>query len=361
MFDFLENPLLQNLFWGNSLRDYLIAIGYFVILWLAFRLLQRLLLSALKKVARRTKNEIDDTLIKIVSQIRPSFYFTLAAYVSLHTLSLNDLAARLVNGAAVIMVVYQIVMSLQIMLDFIVRRKLSALQQADANEEGEGRNLEGALGIINQIAKVVLWSVGLLFILSNLGINITSLVASLGIGGIAAALALQGILGDLFSSLAIYLDKPFAVGDAIKLGEVTGTVENIGIKTTRLRSISGEEVIIPNQELTSGQVTNLKRMKERRVKFQLGLNYSTPSEKVKIIPDLLGDIISRQANVRFDRAHFEEFGDSALIFEIVYHITSREYIDYMNAQQDINLAIKEAFEQTEIELAFPTQTVHLQK
>jgi len=214
---------------------------------------------------------------------------------------------------------------------------------------------------LNIIIKIILWIIGLLLILSNLGINITSLVAGLGIGGIAIALALQNILSDLFSSFAIYFDKPFKVGDFIIIGKDMGTVEQIGIKTTRLRALQGEQIVISNQELTSARIQNFKKLSERRVAFELGVVYGTPDDKMKKIPELIEKIIKETKDTRFDRSHFKSFGDFALIFETVYYITSGEYLDYMNAQQEIGLKIKEKFSTEEIEFAYPTQTLFLNK
>ena len=212
-----------------------------------------------------------------------------------------------------------------------------------------------------KIIKGVIWGFGILLVLSNLGINISSLLAGLGIGGIAVALALQNILGDLFSAFAIYLDKPFEVGDFIVVGESKGTVEKIGIKTSRLRALQGEELIISNKELTNARIQNFKKMKERRITFRLGVTYETPLEKLKKIPEIIKQIITSFEDTRFERAHFVQFGDFALIFEVVYYMTTPAYIDYLNTQEKINFKIKEIFEKENIEMAYPTQTIFLKK
>lgn len=220
---------------------------------------------------------------------------------------------------------------------------------------------KNALRFLGNIGKTLLWAIGILIILQNLGVNISALVAGLGIGGIAIALALQNILGDLFSSFSIVFDKPFVVGDVIKIGTTTGEVEKIGIKTTRIRSPQGEEIIMSNTELTSAQIKNLGRLKERRVTLKFGVLYETPQDKFEKIPDMIKGIINSVGECRFHRAHFVNFGDSALEFQVTYHIESDNYGMYLDRQQEINFVIKNLFEKEGIGMAYPTQTVYIQK
>jgi len=197
----------------------------------------------------------------------------------------------------------------------------------------------------------------LLLTLDNLGVDITALVAGLGIGGIAVALALQNVLGDLLASLSITLDQPFVIGDFLIVGDHMGSVEYVGIKTTRLRSLTGEQIVMSNADLLSSRVRNYGRMYERRIVFALGVAYETPREKLERIPPLLREIIEAQEGVRFDRAHFAKYGDFSLDFEIVYYVQSPEYGLYMDAQQAINFRIHEAFEDLGVQFAYPTQTL----
>src|SRR5918996_604115 len=228
-----------------------------------------------------------------------------------------------------------------------------------ASRADQNRAIANALGLIQLFARVVVWSIALLLILNNLGFDVTALVAGLGIGGIAVALAAQNILGDLFASLAIVLDQPFVVGDAVLLGDKTGTVERIGIKTTRIRSLSGEELVVSNADLLASRIHNFKRMAERRVVFTLGIAYGTPAEKLEKLPAMLRAIIEAQQLVRFDRAHFARYGDFALIYEVVYWMLSADYNVYMDTQQRINLAILRRLQDEGVEFAYPTQTVYL--
>jgi len=215
--------------------------------------------------------------------------------------------------------------------------------------------------IIGYIGRIALWLFVLLLILDNLGVQVTALLTGLGIGGIAIALALQNILGDLFASLSILIDKPFILGDFIVVGDQKGTVENIGLKTTRLRSLSGEQLIFPNNDLLQSRIHNFKRMNERRIVFQLGVTYDTPPDTLAALPGILREIVESQSPVRFDRAHFQSFGDSALKLEIVYFFLSPDYNTYMNAQQAMNLEIMRRFQSLGVEFAFPTQTLYVQR
>lgn len=348
--------------WGNALQDYAVAVLVFAGLWLFFWVLQNFILFWLEKFTRQTRTDIDDTLINIVRSIKPPVFFVLAIYLALQTLTFTETANRWVNAGGLAVVAYQVIIILQILMDYLLRRKLrKKAPQMEGETDQDRKNFESAVSVMSKIGKVVLWSVGILFVLSNVGVNVSSLIASLGIGGIAVALAAQNILGDLFSSLAIYFDKPFTVGDFIIVGDTMGTVKHIGIKTTRIKSLSGEEIVLPNQELTSARIKNFKRMEERRIVFEVGVAYQTPGDKAKAIPKMIEEIIEGVENVRFDRSHFKAFRDSALVYETVFYVTDSAYELYMDAQQEINLGIKQRFEAENIEIAYPTQTVYVQK
>jgi small-conductance mechanosensitive channel len=224
-----------------------------------------------------------------------------------------------------------------------------------ASKAEQNRAIANALGLIQLFARVVVWSIAFLLILNNLGFDVTALVAGLGIGGIAIALAAQNILGDLFASLAIVLDQPFVVGDAVLLGDKSGTVERIGIKTTRIRSLSGEELIVSNADLLASRIHNFKRMAERRVVFTIGIAYGTPAAKLEKVPGMLRAIVEAQELVRFDRAHFRSYGDFALIYEVVYWVLSPDFNVHMDIQQRINFAIYRQLQDEEVEFAYRAQ------
>ena len=223
--------------------------------------------------------------------------------------------------------------------------------------------VKNAVSLIKFIARSIIWSIALLLCVENIGIDITALVAGLGIGGIAIALAAQNILSDLFASLAIVLDKPFEIDDYIVVGDISGTVEQIGIKTTRIRALSGEELVCSNADLLGSRVRNYKRMKERRAIFELGVVYQTPHNLLTKIPEIIEKIIENAEFARFDRANFKSFGDSSLLFEIVFYVSApgNDYNEYMKVQQGINYEIFKKFEELKIDFAYPTQTLHISK
>lgn len=217
------------------------------------------------------------------------------------------------------------------------------------------------LGAVRLIAVGVVWLCVLLMILDNIGLDITALVAGLGVGGIAVALAVQNILGDLFASLSIVLDKTFMVGDFITMDAYMGTVENIGLKSTRIRSLSGEQIVLSNSDLLGSRIRNYGRMYERRVVVSIGVVYQTPRDKLKLIPGIIRSAIEAQEKTRFDRAHFASYGDSALIFEYVYYVLSADYNTYMDTNQAIHLILHERFEQEGIDFAYPTRTLFVHR
>lgn len=347
-----DDGFWQQDFLGNTIADYLIAVIIFVFFIALFKVFQGIILYKLNRLAEKTKTDIDDAVIMAVRSVRPPFYLFVAFFFALKFLVIEDLADKIVTIILIAWGIVQVIIAVQILINYMVERGIGKYKDEHA---------KSAMRLMGTILKVVLWSVGILLFLSNLGVNVTSLVAGFGIGGIAVALALQNVLGDLFSSFAIYFDRPFAVGDFIMIGNDTGTVVKVGIKTTRVKMLRGEELVVSNTELASIRVQNLDRMKKRRILFSLGVTYQTPTTKVRRIPGIIKKIINEQKIARFDRAHFKQFGDSALIFEVVYFVKSPEYVDYVNVNQKILLKIKQVFENEKIDFAYPTQTVFLEK
>lgn len=348
-FALFNSPIFNYQFLGNTLQNLIIATVSFPVFLGLFRLVQKALTSKFRSMARRTKTDIDDAAIEIIDSLKPPFYFFLSFYLSLRFLLLSEILRKVVNAVLIIWVVYQLVIAAQIILNYIIKK-------IEGKEDPGARQ---ALSFIKRLIKYSLWTLGALLILSNLGVNISSLVAGLGIGGIAVALAIQNILGDLFSSFAIYFDKPFVIGDFIVLGEHMGTVEKIGIKTTRLRSLQGEEIVLSNRKITNSDIKNFKKMKERRVLFTLAVTYETETEKMKQIPRIVKKIIESVPQARFARCHFKEFGEFSLNFEVVYYVETNDYEKYMDINQEIHLKIKQEFEKENIEFAYPTQTFYL--
>jgi small-conductance mechanosensitive channel len=226
-------------------------------------------------------------------------------------------------------------------------------------EPGSSPQASVSTTLIGWALHTALWAVVALAVLSNLGFNITAFVASLGIGGIAIALAAQNILGDLFASVAIALDKPFEVGDSISAGSASGTVEHVGMKTTRLRSASGEQIIVSNTELLKGSLKNFKRMQTRRIEFTFGVSYTTTPEQAAAIPAVVRRVVEAQPELKFDRAHFTKLGESSLDYVVVYIMQTADYLRYMDNHQAINIGLMREFAAMGVEFAFPTRTVFI--
>ncbi len=341
---------LSTIIFNNTIQKYLIALAVFIISLIILKIIRTIIFYNLDRLAQKTKTDIDDTFIDIIKSVKPPFYFFLAIYLSTLPLAITSLTNKIFNTILIIWVTYQVIIAVQILINYIIKKKFPGDKKDRAMPE-----------LIGKILKGTLWTIGILLILSNLGVNISSLIAGLGIGGVAVALAAQNILSDLFSSFSIYFDKPFQIGDFIIVNDAMGTVEKIGIKTTRIRALQGEEIIFSNQKLTASKIQNFGQMRERRVIFQIGVVYQTSTEKLRKIPHLVQEIIQSSELTRFDRAHFVKFGDSALVFEVVYYLKTPDYNKYMDIHQAINFQIKGAFEKEGIEMAYPTQTIYLNK
>ncbi|MFH1533394.1 MAG: mechanosensitive ion channel family protein [Nitrospirota bacterium] len=346
--------LLMYELWGNTVYDYGFALIVFVGLFIIFKLFKIIVVGRIGKLAKKTKNSFDDELIKAIEAISPLFYFVVALYFPLRMIVMNPTAEKVITGVFLVVVVYQVVKTLQTLIEY-------ALMRFASKRDGKGVQAETTFVGIKLIVRIVLWIVAILLILSNLGVNITSLIASLGIGGLAIAFAVQNVLSDLFSSFSIYFDKPFVVGDTIMIGTQTGKVKYIGLKTTRVITLEGDELVVSNSELTSSQVRNFGKMKNRRVKTNIGVEYGTSLVKLKKINEIVKKIVDKVEATEFDRCHFKDFGDSSLNFEIIYSVMSGDMNEYMDRQQEINFTMAEAFEKEGIVMAFPTQTVHVRK
>ena len=342
---------------GNSGWDYAQAFLCFLGLMIVFKLFKIIVIARLKHLSKKTKNDIDDFALQVINELKPPFYFLIAFYVALQSLSLNDLIDQVVFGLFIVVLIFQSVLILQKIIDYILEKTL--LQKVEGKDDA--KNKKAVIKLLSQIVKIILWVVGLLMILSNLGVDVTSLVAGLGVGGIAIAFALQGVLGDLFASFSIFLDQPFKVGDYVQTGTESGTVKKVGMKTSRIETLNGEELIVSNTDIASARVHNFSRMNKRRISFDLGVTYDTGSKKLKEIPKIIEKIIKSEKDATFLRVKFTQFGDSALIFQVVYHINSSDIDLSLDIQERVNLAIYEGFEKRRIGFAFPTQTVYVNK
>ncbi len=344
--------LLNAAFARNTLREWLLAIATMVLVALVLSAARTILAGRAGAYGTRRPGGAAELLALLLRRTWTLFIAAVAVDGAMFMLPLPDRAAHAVAAAATIVILLQVGVWGSEVISFVIARHITRRTTLDA----VGVTTVSALGVI---AKVTLFAVVVLLALDNVGVRVTALVAGLGIGGIAVGLAAQSVLGDLFAAFAIVLDKPFLLGDLIVVNQHQGTVEHIGLKTTRIRSVSGEEIVFSNAELLKNQIHNYKRMYERRVAFSLGVTYDTPSETLARVPTMLEEIIARQPQARFARAHFKTYGDFALRFEIVYYVTSPDYRLFMDIQHAINLDIHRRFAEEGIEFAYPTQTVYV--
>jgi small-conductance mechanosensitive channel len=344
---------LARTFLHNTLDKWLVALVVAVAVWLVLLLLRVVLYRHLLAVSLKTASPLDDLVALLIHKIKAWFSLAVAVYAGSLFLSFPH-PVKIVLGrlAFVALLLQAAVWGTEIITFWIVRSRKK--EEADASSEA-------TIGILKFLARIVLWATVLLVALDNLGVQVTTLIAGLGVSGVAVALALQNILGDLFASLAILVDKPFVIGDFINVDDFLGSVEHIGLKTTRIRSLSGEQLVFTNSDLLKSRIRNYKRMAERRVLFTIGVVYQTPGDKLVAIPGLVKEIIDSQPKARFERAHFKQFGGSSLDFEIVYWVTDQDYNLYMDIQQAINLGLFRRFQAEGIEFAYPTQTVFLDR
>ncbi|MFH0851389.1 MAG: mechanosensitive ion channel family protein [Candidatus Peregrinibacteria bacterium] len=341
---------LQQQFLSSFSPEMLRALVLFAVTFAILWIVKRVALSRLRTIARSIGGSVGDAVVHTVEQMGPLFYGAIAATVALVLTSLPPRAVTVLQKIILIILIMEAVRIAERVFLFLLERRLLPFgRKPDA----------GILSLLRIGTKIVLWTVALLLILSNLGIEVTALVASLGVGGIAVALAVQNILGDIFNSISLYLDRPFETGDFIVVGPHMGTVQRIGLKTTRILSLSGEELVISNSELTATRIQNFKKMRDRRVLFSFGLEYGTPVALLKRAKEIVAQVIKDAEGATLDRVHFREFGDSALLFEVVYYVHSGDYNVHMDIRERLNLAIAEAFERENIRMAFPTRTVHL--
>ncbi|MDD2882601.1 MAG: mechanosensitive ion channel family protein [Rhodoferax sp.] len=345
--------MFRQLITQNSLQDWTYALLVAAAFILVLHLLRRLALHHLERVAQNTKTVIDDFLVDVLSATRVLLTTAIGLYLGTHFLTLPDALEKWVGRIFVTVMILQAGFWCIRGLIFWLRHHFA---QGGPEDEG-ARSM--SLSLLSFLGQVVIWVLVLLLMLDNLGINVTALVASLGIGGIAVALAMQNILGDLFASLSIAIDKPFVIGDFIIVDDMMGNVEHVGLKTTRIRSLSGEQIILSNNDLLKSRIRNYKRMQERRVAFAIGVTYDTPAEQLAHIPSLIEQAVAAQSDVRFDRAHLKGFGAFSLDYEAVYYVLSADYNMFMNVQQGINLQLVRSFAEEKIEFAFPTQTLNL--
>ncbi len=326
----------------NRILDYIISILIIFIGILTIKLVKKTVINYLKKLAERAKSKPNDILIEnIEKSLIPVFYYGVF-YLGIYNLKLNDSFIKALQAANAIVVTF---VGIRFLI-FLISNTFEICWRRYGYDTEKRKSLKGLLNVLN----VLIWSTGIIFLLDNLGFKISAVIAGLGIGGVAVALAAQTILGDLFSYVSIVFDRPFEVGDYILVDDKAGTVNYIGVKTTRITSLSGEQLIFSNSDLTKSRIQNFKRMEKRRVTFKVGVDYETKPEYLKKIPDIIKKNIENMQDVIFDRAHLVSYSDSSFNFEVVYYVVGREHNKYMDIQQDINLTIFEDLERLGIKL-----------
>lgn len=342
--------ILNQTIMSNTLLQWLMATATALTTVMVLQLVQHLISRRLTSISVQTKILWRDIAVALFNKTKMLFLIIVGIFVGATFLQMPDRIQTAVSSLLVIALLFQAgIWGGAFIATMLGRYRLQALDK--------NRAAVTTINVIGLISQITLWTIVVLLALDNLGINVTALVAGLGIGGIAVALALQNILGDLFASLSIMLDKPFIVGDFLIIGDFLGNVEYVGLKTTRLRSLSGEQLVFSNSDLLNSRIRNYGRMFERRVVFSIGVIYQTPRGKLKLIPEIIREAVLAQENARFDRAHFSKYGSYDLQFEAVFYVLSPDYTVYMDIQQAIYFAIHERFEQEGIEFAYPTQTV----
>lgn len=349
LFDFFNDSEIL----GVPVVDVSIALAVALLAYLAMSLVLRYVLSRMRSLAQRSENRMDDMALEVLGGTNRAFLLLAAVLVGLGMLDLpdrwNDRVAHL----------WFIALALQLGL-WMTRAFTIGLRRYEERHSSAGMTqVSASATLLSWMLRTAVWAVVVLAVLSNLGVNVTAFVASLGVGSIAIALAVQNILGDLFASLSIAVDKPFEVGDAIGFGDLSGTVQHIGLKTTRMRSTSGEEIVVGNADLLKQVVRNYRRMGDRRIAFKFGVSYETTPEQLEAIPGVVRRLIESRPSLRLDRVHFQALGAESLDFEVVYFVTDPNYGLYMDEQQRINLELLREFAALGVHFAFPRRVVQL--
>lgn len=346
--EFLDRTLM-----GMALIDWAELIGITIGVTLVLMLFRRVFFGRFAKLAERTKNRVDDVVAEVLHGMRTWFLFVIAFYLAVEFIAADAPAIPWLLRLVFVGFLFQI----GLWGNDLIKVGIEWYVEARENEASQIT----AARAIGMVGRLVLWTIVFLALLDNFGIDVTALVAGLGIGGIAIALAVQNVLADLLAYVSIVADRPFVYGDFLVVDDHSGTVEHIGIKTTRIRSLSGEQIVFSNNDLLGSRVRNYKRMNERRALFSVGVTYDTPHDVLTELPELLKQAVEGQENVRFDRAHLKAFADFSINYEIVYYMLVPDYAAFMDTQQAINLAVHRTFTDRGIEFAFPTQTIHVEK
>ena len=346
--------LLDRTWYGASVKQWLLATAVLAVTYLALAILQRVMARRLEGLAARTSTDWDDLIVEVVRRTRPYFLAAIAIYAATRVVAPPAEVARILRALAVIVVLLQAGVWGNGIIGFGAEHYIRKRAGGDSGTRTTIR-------AVGYAARFVLWGLLVVTALQNFGINVTALVTGLGIGGIAIALAVQNILGDLFAALAIVLDKPFVVGDFIIVDATMGTVEHVGLKTTRIRSLGGELIVMSNNDLLKSRIRNYRHMQERRVLFHLDVTYDTAPDKLERIPAIVQEVVQASQPTRFDRCHFLTWMESALRIETVYFVLDPDYNRFAAIQHAINIELLRRFAAEKIEFAFPSRTVVMKR
>lgn len=333
--------ILNLSYFGNTVSEYLTCIGIIVAASLIIKVLRAVFLNRLNIRAKKTKSKVLEFISINTDKFLIPLLYLAAVYTGITFLNLPRYLRRDVDTASIVITTFFAVRFVILVINYSIGYFFKA------RNEGETTSLKG----ISTFISIAAWFIGLMFLLDNLGFKISTVIAGLGIGGIAVALAAQAVLGDFFSYFVIFFDRPFEIGDYITVDDKQGMVEKIGIKTTRLTSLTGEEIIFPNSNLTNSRIHNFKRMESRRVAFKTSVVNQTPALSLQEIPDIIKNIIGEVKDAKFDRSNLQSLGDNKFNFETVYYVSGPDYKKYMDIQQAINIRMYEEFEKRGIKIA----------
>lgn len=349
LLDLLDRP-----WYGATMTQWLVAAATLGAVYVALAVLRRVLVRRLGAIAVRTTTDWDDLAVEIVRRTRPYFILLIAIYAATRVVPVPGAGGRVLRAISVIVVLLQAGVWGNGLIGFAANHYIRRRAPADTGTRT-------TIYAVGYASRFILWGLLAVTALQNFGINVTALITGLGIGGIALALAVQNILGDLFAALSIVLDKPFVVGDTVQVDNISGTIEHIGLRTTRIRSLGGEQVVIGNNDLLKSRIRNYQRMELRRAVFNLDLAFDTPAEKVASVPAMVRQVIEAQPLTRFDRSHLLTIAETGLRVENVYFVLDADYNTYADIQQAINLELLRRLQKERIEFAAPAKSVYFRQ
>ncbi|MBN1896159.1 MAG: mechanosensitive ion channel family protein [Candidatus Aenigmarchaeota archaeon] len=352
----LEDIIAYSMF-GNTMGSYFHAVVVFAAVFISLYILRYVLLKSARGIAGRTRFGKENFFTRLVRSIGLPLYFLVALYLAVKQVVIPIELVDFVDYAFFLVAVFYVVRSFNRLVDFSTNKVVEIKKKKD----GDSGVDTGVVDIFRKLVKIAAWVAALLFIIYYFGYDISGAMLGLGVTGIVVGFALQSVLADLFASFSIYFDRPFQIGDFIVIGDDLGSVTKVGLRSTRIKHLKGQELIVPNSELSKIRINNYGKMEKRRISFTFGVTYDTPSKKLEAIPGIVKDIINGVKFADADRVHFKEYGDSALIFEVVYFVATGDYNKYMDIQEKINLGLKRMLEKMKVEFAYPTQTLYVKK